>query len=204
MAHRSPVSVPSVSGGPRRREILAIGTGLFAENGYHGTSIRDIAEACHLQPASLYSHFQNKEEVLLGILSGYVAALVPALEGAAGGDGDGRARLARVFDTAVSVGYRHRAQFIILSNDWSHIRRTPGLRSIVEDTRRCEAVWRRVLRDGVADGSLRSDITPAQTLRVLFGAVSGLVDNRYDDLGSGRPRGRPGTSSVLLDGVAAP
>ena len=196
------MQVPKDSGGARRREILAIGTELFAENGYHGTSIRDIAEACDLQPASLYSHFQNKEEVLHGILARYLQALIPALTAVADGDGDGRTRLAKMFDTAVRVGYAHRSQFLILSNDWNHIRRTPGLGVIVDQTRHCELIWMRVLKEGVGDGTLRADVKLAQVQRVLFGAVAGMVDNRYDDLGGTPIRRGTKAATILLDGLA--
>lgn len=204
MATRSSVRAATDAVGARRREILAVGMELFAESGYHGTSIRDIAEACDLQPASLYSHFENKEEVLRGIVTQYLEALRPALEAAADGDGDGRTRLVALFETAVRVGYAHRLEFLILDNDWNHIKRTPGLASVVELTRSCQAVWIRVLKAGMADGTLRSDVAAAQVLRLLLGAVAGLVDTRYDDLGGAQVRRGAKAASLLLEGLAAP
>lgn len=44
--------------------ILATGLLLFARNGYHGTSIRDIGEELGLKPANLYDHFRSKEHLL--------------------------------------------------------------------------------------------------------------------------------------------
>jgi AcrR family transcriptional regulator len=202
----APPSEPLGAGTPqgsRRQAILDIGTGLFAANGYHGTSVRDIAEACELRPASLYSHFKNKEEVLHGILMPYLGALHPALATAGSAEGDGRHRLATLFDVAVTLGYAYRSQFIILSNDWNHIQRTPGLGAVVDATRRCERIWRRVLANGVADRSLRSDVRPVHALRVAFGAVAGMVDDRYDDLGSGKPRGRAAIGTIILEGLGA-
>ncbi|MEO3784670.1 TetR/AcrR family transcriptional regulator [Actinocorallia sp. B10E7] len=37
---------------------------LFAEKGFAGTSIRDLANACGIRSASLYSHFPTKEHML--------------------------------------------------------------------------------------------------------------------------------------------
>jgi hypothetical protein len=39
-----------------------------------------------------------------------------------------------------------------------------------------------VLRDGMRDGSLRSDLDTTRALRVLIGAASSMVDTRFDDL----------------------
>jgi AcrR family transcriptional regulator len=47
-----------------RGRILLAGLGLFAEHGYHGTSIRDIAAGADVQSASLYAHFPSKEAIL--------------------------------------------------------------------------------------------------------------------------------------------
>ena len=55
-----PEAVPSGS----RRLILETALRLFAERGYSGTSIRDIAKACNLQGPTIYSHFPSKEHVL--------------------------------------------------------------------------------------------------------------------------------------------
>jgi AcrR family transcriptional regulator len=52
-----------VADGTRFR-LLRAGLELFAERGYHGTSIRDIATAAGVQSATLYGHFGSKEDLL--------------------------------------------------------------------------------------------------------------------------------------------
>lgn len=41
---------------------------LFVRNGYHGTSMRDVAERVGLRPSSLYRHVKSKQELLLRVL----------------------------------------------------------------------------------------------------------------------------------------
>ena len=48
----------------RRRELTREAAKLFAQKGYHGTSIGDIAEAMGVQKASVYAHIASKEDLL--------------------------------------------------------------------------------------------------------------------------------------------
>ncbi|HCD68206.1 MAG TPA: TetR family transcriptional regulator [Bacteroidetes bacterium] len=48
----------------RKREILAASQNVLKEKGYAATSVRDIAKALSMEPASLYSHFKSKEDIL--------------------------------------------------------------------------------------------------------------------------------------------
>lgn len=47
-----------------RGAILLAALKLFAERGFHGTSIRQIGEAVGIKSASLYEHFASKEHIL--------------------------------------------------------------------------------------------------------------------------------------------
>ena len=48
----------------RRNELTRQAARLFAQKGYHGTSIGEIAEALGVQKGSLYAHIQSKQDLL--------------------------------------------------------------------------------------------------------------------------------------------
>ena len=48
----------------RRTELRREAARLFAERGYHGTSIGDLAEALGVQKATLYAHIESKQDLL--------------------------------------------------------------------------------------------------------------------------------------------
>lgn len=52
----------------RRRQIEAVASSLFREQGYAGTSVRDIARGLDIRGASLYAHVASKEDVLWAIV----------------------------------------------------------------------------------------------------------------------------------------
>lgn len=51
-----------------RERILEVAAHLFAERGFAGTSIRDIADALGVTKAALYYHFASKDDILQAIV----------------------------------------------------------------------------------------------------------------------------------------
>ena len=48
----------------RRKELTRQAARLFAEKGYHGTSIGDLAKSMGVQKGSLYAHISSKQDLL--------------------------------------------------------------------------------------------------------------------------------------------
>jgi len=55
--------------------ILEEATRLFVSHGYHGISMREIAEAVGVSKAGLYYHFKDKEDLFLAILAANLDAI---------------------------------------------------------------------------------------------------------------------------------
>lgn len=53
----------------RRASILAVAKVLFADKGYHGVSVDEIAKRLGVSPAILYQHFPSKEKLYEEVLS---------------------------------------------------------------------------------------------------------------------------------------
>src|ERR1700748_1426265 len=64
----------------RRNELTRAAARLFAEKGYHGTSIGDLAEAMGVQKGSLYAHIESKADLLWEVASEGAAAFHAALD----------------------------------------------------------------------------------------------------------------------------
>lgn len=52
----------------RREQILDAAVKVFAERGFHRSTIRDIARAAGVADGTIYNYFENKTALLLGIL----------------------------------------------------------------------------------------------------------------------------------------
>lgn len=67
MAERKPRG-SYAKGTAKREEILQHAIDAFGRTGYHGTSMREIAQACGLSQAGLLHHFPSKEAILMAIV----------------------------------------------------------------------------------------------------------------------------------------
>jgi AcrR family transcriptional regulator len=77
---------PVTKGERTRAAIVDAAYGLFLRNGYHGTSMRGIAEAAGIALGGIYNHFGTKEDIYMAVLAERhpFIKIVPALQGASG------------------------------------------------------------------------------------------------------------------------
>lgn len=63
----------------RRDEFMRVAADVFAERGYHGAGMREIAERCGVKPAALYYYFPSKAAILEAICNFGVTQFVERL-----------------------------------------------------------------------------------------------------------------------------
>lgn len=61
--------------GDTRARIQRVALELFAEQGYDGTSLREIAERLEVTKAALYYHFKSKEDIVASVVEDYFSKL---------------------------------------------------------------------------------------------------------------------------------
>ncbi len=63
-----------------REKILAAAAQIFAEQGYPGTTIAQIAKAAGVSEGSIYEHFNGKEDLFLAISTEKLSEVLPLIE----------------------------------------------------------------------------------------------------------------------------
>jgi len=66
--------------GERREGIVDRAAELFAERGFLGTSIADLADACKTSKSLIYHYYESKEEILFDVMHSHVKALLDVAE----------------------------------------------------------------------------------------------------------------------------
>ena len=77
----------------RRSQLLDVAGRLFAEQGFHGLSMEQLAEAAGVSKPVLYQHFPSKQRLYLALLHDAVAELETRLRNALAGTTDNQARV---------------------------------------------------------------------------------------------------------------
>jgi AcrR family transcriptional regulator len=87
----------------RREEILDEATELFAERGYEGTSMSDLAERVGLRKASLFHHFTSKEVLYAAVLGRLVESVGQSIARSAFAPGTFEERLNALCDAITDL-----------------------------------------------------------------------------------------------------
>jgi AcrR family transcriptional regulator len=164
-----------------RSDVIDAAGRLFAERGYHSTSMRDLGKELGLLGSSLYSHVESKQDLLVEVVEEGARLFETAAGQAKATPGTARDRLAALVAGHVSVvldnvyvarTFLNEARML----DAEHRER------IVQARDHYEGVFRSVLADGVGDGSFRSDIDP-KTSSIYILSVLNALERWYDPAG---------------------
>jgi TetR/AcrR family transcriptional regulator, cholesterol catabolism regulator len=135
--------------------ILAEACRLFAERGFDGTSIRDIANAVGISNAALYHYFADKNELFARIVIDVIERMVGFTESRIR-EGDTAETKLRAFMEAYAEFFEDNAsESIASSRSFSELKPSPQRDQALYWRDRYESILRGILREGVASGEFR-------------------------------------------------
>jgi TetR/AcrR family fatty acid metabolism transcriptional regulator len=208
---RAPARRAAEDGEPeKRRAILHAAVRVFAEKGYHGCRIADVARAAGVAYGLVYHYFRNKDELLESVFAEQWAILINALKAIDEGPGTASDKIAGVCSFVIDVYKTAPTAVRVLILE---VTRTPNaLRagSTPQTFAAAVGILADVVRQGQASGELRADLEPVVAAAAVLGALemtlTGLVK------GIVRPPAPPeeeidrvkaGLVSLLLAGLRA-
>ena len=154
----------------RRRELTREAARLFAQKGYHGTSIGDIAEAMGVQKGSLYSHIASKEDLLYETMREGADAFHAALD-AIPEDAPAVEKIRLALRGHLRVVAEQLDVATVFVQEWRYLE---GARrdEIVAERRRYEERIRELFREGRELGELRADLDETAAALLLLSAAN--------------------------------
>jgi TetR/AcrR family transcriptional regulator, cholesterol catabolism regulator len=181
----------------RRAELTRTAARLFAERGFHGTSMGDLAEAMGLQKGSLYSLTGSKQELLFETMRAGAEAFHGGLDGIPD-DLPAVERVRLALRSHLRIVAEQLDVATVFTREWRYLEGEQR-GAILAERRRYEERWRAIFREGVERGELRVDLDVAAAALLALSAANWaytwLVAGRDTDELADR------FTSILVDGV---
>lgn len=163
----------------KRRAILHAAVRVFAEKGYHGCRIADVARAAGVAYGLVYHYFRNKDELLESVFAEQWTILLNALTAIDAGSSTASEKLAGMCGFAFEAYKSAPSAVRVLLLEVS---RTPNALRAGSTRETFEAATRivaGVVRQGQEAGEFRADADPTVAATSILGglelALSGLV-----------------------------
>jgi AcrR family transcriptional regulator len=162
------------AGRPGEEAILRAAIAVMAEHGYHGTSVRDIAERAQLSPAAIYYHFTSKQDVLATIMERGIERLLMRTRTALAEAGESpEDRLCAIVEVQV---------LFHLESQGATLLGTSELRALDEPLRskhkakrlKQQRLFDQVVEEGVAQGAFTTTL-PREAARAIVVMCTGVA-----------------------------
>lgn len=174
-----------------REDVVRAAGRLFADRGYHGTSMRDLGRELGLLGSSLYSHVSSKQDLLVGVVEEGARLFEASAQRAMQVEGTASQRLEALISGHVDVvidnidvarTYLNEARML----DEDHRRRIVSARDHYEEA------FRAVIREGMADGSFVAGVD-AKTASIFILSILNAIERWY------RPEGRLDRDALVAE-----
>lgn len=154
----------------RRSQLNREAARLFAERGYHGTSIGDLAKALGVQKGSLYAHIESKQDLLYEAMREGAQAFHEALD-----EIPEDLRVTERIRLALRAHLRVVAEQLevatVFVREWRYLEGERAAEFLAE-RRRYEERFRALFREGRELGELRTDLDDQAAVLLVLSAAN--------------------------------
>ena len=181
----------------RRTELTRAAARLFAQKGYHGTSIGDLADALGVQKGSLYAHINSKQDLLYETMAEGARAFHAGLD-AIPDDAPATEKIRLALRSHLRVVTDQLDVATVFVQEWRYLEGEPR-DEIVAERRRYEERIRALFREGRDLGELRSDLDDATAALLALSAANWAYTWLRPGAGTDELADR--FTALLLDGM---
>ena len=154
-------------------ELIDVVSRVFLERGYDATSMEDLAKATGRTKSSLYHHVTGKEQLLALAVGKAVDALFAVLDEPASTTGPAVDRLEHVVRRSAQVLVALLPYVTLLLRVRGN---TDAERDALARRRAFDRRLSALVRQAMAEGSVRADLDPRLVTRLLFGMVNSVTE----------------------------
>ena len=149
-----------------------VAASLFAERGYYGTRMEDIAAGLELQKGALYYYFDSKEALLASLVEERVGAALAVLKEIVARDTTATQRARTAVTGHLSVFQENADIYTIFNTERLHSISKGAAEKVNELGREYEALWEQLVEEGKRSGEFRSELDTRVTIKAVLGACN--------------------------------
>ena len=193
----------SIAVAEKRRRILEAAIRVFAEHGYHGSRVGDIAEDAGVAHGLLYHYFASKEDVLRTIFVENWGQLIVRFRAVETSDEPAEKKLEGIAKILLRTWRNDPALVTVMVRE---VARSQHLQDRVDEVREAFAILERVIEEGQASGVFRRDVDARLAAWVIYGGLeevlTGWVLGQLPDADSNVDDAERTAIGVALRGLA--
>jgi TetR/AcrR family transcriptional regulator, fatty acid metabolism regulator protein len=162
----------SIAQTDKRARILDAAIRVFAEHGYHGARVGDIAEDAGVAHGLLYHYFSSKDEVLRTIFVENWGELIARFRTVEETDEPAPEKLEGLAKILLRTWRNDPALVTVMVRE---VARSQQLQAQVEDVREAFAIVERVIEEGQAQGTFRADVDAQLASWIFYGGLEEVL-----------------------------
>jgi AcrR family transcriptional regulator len=162
----------SIAQTDKRTLILDAAIRVFAEHGYHGARVGDIAEDAGVAHGLLYHYFASKDEVLRTIFVENWGELIGRFRAVEDADESASEKLEGIAKILLRTWRNDPALVTVMVRE---VARSQQLQAQVTEVREAFAIVERVIEEGQAQGTFRADVDAQLASWIFYGGLEEVL-----------------------------
>jgi len=162
----------SIAQTDKRTLILDAAIRVFAEHGYHGARVGDIAEDAGVAHGLLYHYFSSKDEVLRTIFVENWGELIGRFRAVEDADEPAPEKLEGITKILLRTWRNDPALVTVMVRE---VARSQQLQAQVEDVREAFAIVQRMIEAGQTEGTIRLDVDARLASWLFYGGLEEVL-----------------------------
>lgn len=153
----------------KQLQILQVAEKLFAEKGFDGTSIRNIAKEAKINIAMVSYYFGSKERMLEALVLSRTSDLKMQLVSILNESAEPMEKLDKLLDLYMDRVIKNRGLYQIVNSESANLKRSLNFESFTEVKRQNLESLKKIVAQGQEKGVFRKDVNVALIPALIFG-----------------------------------
>ena len=158
----------------KRGQILSAAMKVFAEKGFYKTTVSDIARTANVAHGTICLYFKTKDEILIQIFEKEISALIDHMQREIGREPRVENKLRRLIEIQMNLIETNPELTELLLLEARQSGKFLRSTAINQIANYCELI-EGVLKQGVEEGIIRSDLNLSAASTVIFGGIEGIA-----------------------------